>query len=90
MSEYSKTYEIRWSDLDANNHVNYSTYIDAAGDLRYRFFSEHGFTPERFAELGVGPTYITIHAEFFREVRRETVTITFALAGFSTGGGRGG
>ena len=89
MSEYSRTYEIRWSDLDANNHVNYSTYIDAAGDLRYRFFTEHGFPPERFAQLGVGPTYITVHAEFLREVRMgETVTITFALAGLSAGGGR--
>ena len=56
MNEYSRANEIRWSDLDANNHVNYSTYIDAAGDLRYRFFAEHGFPPERFAQLGVGPT----------------------------------
>jgi len=89
MSDYSKTYEIRWSDLDANNHVNYSTYIDAAGDLRYRFFTEHGFPPERFAELGVGPTYTTLQAEFLREVRMgETVTITFALAGLSSRGGR--
>ena len=48
MIEYSGTYEIRWSDLDANGHVNYAAYIDAAGDLRYRFFSEHGFPPERF------------------------------------------
>lgn len=89
MSEYSRTYEIRWSDLDANNHVNYATYIDAAGDLRYRFFTEHGFPPERFAAMGVGPTYITVHAEFLREVRMgETVTINFALAGLSAGGGR--
>ena len=34
MNEYSRTYETRWSDLDANGHVNYSAYIDAAGDLR--------------------------------------------------------
>ena len=89
MSEYSRTYEIRWSDLDANNHANYSTYIDAAGDLRYRFFTEHGFSPERFAQLGVAPTYTSIRAEFLREARiGETVTINFALAGLSTQGGR--
>ena len=89
MNEYSRTYEIRWSDLDANNHVNYSTYIDAAGDLRYRFFTEHGFPPARFAQLGIGPTYTTIHAEFLREVRMgETVTINFALTGLSAQGGR--
>ena len=89
MNEYSRTYEIRWSDLDANNHVNYSTYIDAAGDLRYRFFTEHGFPPGRFAQLGVGPTYTSIRADFFREVRMgETLSINFALAGLSAQGGR--
>lgn len=89
MNEYSRTYEIRWSDLDANNHVNYAAYIDAAGDLRYRFFTEHGFPPERFEQLGIGPTYTAIHAQLLREVRMgETVTITFALAGLSAQGGR--
>ncbi len=89
MSEYSKTYEIRWSDLDANNHVNYAAYIDAAADLRYRFFSEHGFSPARFAELGIAPTYTGLQAQFLREVRiGETMVIDFALSGLSLQGGR--
>jgi acyl-CoA thioester hydrolase len=89
MEQYSKTYEIRWSDLDANGHVNYAAYIDAAGDLRYRFFIANGFPPERFAELGIGPVYTTIHADFFREVRMgETVNITYALSGLSPSGAR--
>ena len=89
MSEYSGTYEIRFSDLDANNHVNYAAYINAAGDLRYRFFAEHGFPPERFEQLGMGPVYTDLHAQFMREVRMgETVTITFALSGFSANGAR--
>jgi acyl-CoA thioester hydrolase len=89
MDAYSGTYEIRWSDLDANGHVNYAAYIDAAGDLRYRFFTQHGFPPEKFAELGMGPIYTAIHAQFLREVRMgETVTVTYALAGLSAQGGR--
>lgn len=89
MNEYSSTYEIRWSDLDANGHVNYAVYIDTAGDLRYRFFIEHGFPPEKFKELGIGPIYTTIHAEFFREVRMgETVTITYVISGLSPSGAR--
>ena len=89
MNEYSKTYEIRWSDIDANGHVNYAAYIDAAGDLRYRFFSEHHFPPERFMQLGIGPVYTTLHADFFREVLiGETVTITYLLRGLSPSGGR--
>ena len=89
MNEYSKTYEISWSDLDANGHVNYAAYIDAAGDLRFRFFVEHGYPMEKFNELGIGPVYTTIHAEFFREVRMgETVTITYILSGLSPSGAR--
>lgn len=89
MTDYSRTYEIRWSDIDANGHVNYAAYIDAAGDLRYRFFTEHNFPPEKFLQLGIGPIYTAIHAQFFREVRMgETVTITYILSGLSPQGAR--
>ena len=89
MNEYSKTYEIRFSDIDANRHVNYTTYIDAAGDLRYRFFAEHGFPPERFEQLGISPVYTAITTQFLREVHMgETITITFAIAGLSPQGSR--
>ena len=89
MNEYSMNYEVRWSDLDANGHVNYSAYINAAGDLRFRFFSEHDFPPDKFEVLGIGPVYTAIHAWFLREVRMgETVTISFALSGLSPQGGR--
>jgi acyl-CoA thioester hydrolase len=89
LNEYSKTYEIRFSDIDANRHVNHAVYIDAAGDLRYRFFAEHGFPPERFHELGISPVYTAISTQFLREVRMgETVTITFALTGLSPQGSR--
>jgi len=69
--------------------VNYAAFIDAAGDLRYHFFTEHGFPPERFEQLGVGPVYTAINAQFLREVRMgESVTITFALTGLSPQGAR--
>ena len=89
MDEYSKSYEIRWSDLDANGHVNYAVYINAAGDVRYHFFWEHGFPPEKFEQIGMGPVYTAIHAEFLREVRLgETVTINYAVSGLSPQGAR--
>lgn len=89
MNQYSKTYEIRFSDIDANRHVNYAAYVDAAADLRYRFFAEHGFPPERFHELGISPVYTAITTQFLREVRMgETVTITFTITGLSPQGSR--
>ena len=89
MDEYSISYEISPSDIDSNGHVNYAVYIDAAGDLRYRFFAEHGFPPERFAGFGIGPIHTDIHAHFLREVRLgETITITYTLSGLSPAGTR--
>jgi acyl-CoA thioester hydrolase len=89
LNEYSKTYEIRFSDIDANRHVNHAVYVDAAGDLRYRFFAEHGFPPERFHELGISPVYTAITSQFLREVQMgETVTITFTITGLSPQGSR--
>jgi acyl-CoA thioester hydrolase len=87
MDSYSGTFEIRWSDLDANGHVNYAAYIDSAGNLRYRFFIEHGFPPERFAQLGIGPVYTALQARFLREVRMgETINITYSISGLSPSG----
>jgi acyl-CoA thioester hydrolase len=89
LHEFTRSYDVRWSDLDANAHVNYAAYIDAAGDLRYRFFAEHAFPPERFEQLGIGPVYPSIQARFLREVRMgESLRITFVLSGLSPSGAR--
>lgn len=42
MNAYSRTYQIRFSDIDANRHVNNAAYIDAAGDMRYDFLKANG------------------------------------------------
>jgi acyl-CoA thioester hydrolase len=87
MNPYSKTYQIRFSDIDANRHVNHAAYIDACGDMRYEFFSEHGFSPERFEQLGIGPVYTRLTTQFLREVLLgETITVTFLLTGLSPSG----
>ena len=89
MQAYSMTYEVRWTDIDANRHVRYSAYIDAAAELRYRFFTQHDLPPEAFDRLDVGPVYTSLTATFFREVRLgETLTITYLLTGLSPQGMR--
>ena len=87
MNTYFKTYRIRFSDIDANRHVNNAVYVDAVGEVRYQFFAENGFPPERFDQLGIGPVYTKITTQFLREVLLgETVTITFTLTGLSPQG----
>lgn len=87
MQAYALPYQVRWTDIDANRHVRYSAYIDAAAELRYRFFTEHNLPPEAFDNLGVGPVYTSLTANFYREVRLgETLTITYLLTGLSPQG----
>ncbi len=89
MDPYTLNYEVRWTDIDANRHVRYSAYIDAAAEMRYRFFTEHGLPPEAFDHLGAGPVYTSLTANFYREVFfGETLTITYQLSGLSASGVR--
>jgi acyl-CoA thioester hydrolase len=89
MDAYSMTYEVRWTDIDANKHVRYSAYIDAAAEQRYRFFTEHDLPPAAFDKLDMGPVYTTLTANFFREARLgETLTIKYLLTGLSPSGVR--
>jgi len=89
LDAYSGTYDIRWADLDANGHVHYSAFIDAAADLRYRFFAERGFPPEKFLKIGVGAIYGSVNARFLREVLvGEKISITYTLTGLSPKGTR--
>jgi acyl-CoA thioester hydrolase len=85
LEAYSIPYEVRWTDIDANRHVRYSAYVDAAAEMRFRFFTEHNLTAGAFDRLGVGPVYTSMMINFYREVLLgETLTITLQLAGLSS------
>ena len=89
MTTYARPYEVKASDLDANGHVHYSAYIDAAAELRYGFFAERGFSAEAIRQMGITPVYTLVVARFLREVRAgETLTITYLLEGLSASGAR--
>lgn len=89
MIPYSQPYRVRPADLDANGHVNYAAYFEAAASLRYGFFAEHGYSRASFSRSGQGPIYTALHAQFLREVLLgETLTITYLLTGLSPSGVR--
>jgi acyl-CoA thioester hydrolase len=80
-------YKVRWADIDLNRHVNYAAYIEAATELRYKYFADHNLLPETFEKLEIGPTYTSLTINFLREVLLgETITITLELAGMSEHG----
>lgn len=86
---YTHSYEVRWSDLDPNRHMRASVFSDYGAQTRFAFLAEHGFSPERFAELHFGPVVFREETRFFKEVRMgERITVSFEVTQMGRGGMR--
>ena len=75
--------QARWADMDPNSHMKNTAFLDYAADARMRFFQSHGFAPERFAQLQLGPIALKDTIEYRREIRLYesfTVTLTATMA----------
>ena len=86
-SAFSKTYGVKWADLDPNEHVRHSVYDEYADDTRVRWMEQIGYPPARFSESGFGPVIVRQQAHFYREVTiGDSITVTLRLASLSPSG----
>ncbi|HEX2536215.1 MAG TPA: acyl-CoA thioesterase [Chitinophagaceae bacterium] len=69
MNEFSRTMQIRWSDLDPNFHLRHSVYYDWGALTRIEFLNDYGLTAEVMAKLRIGPILFREEAVFRREIR---------------------
>jgi acyl-CoA thioester hydrolase len=69
MTNYSKTLEIRWSDLDPNFHVRHSIYYDFGAYVRMCFLIENGLTPTVLTQHHLGPILFREECVFKREIQ---------------------
>lgn len=80
MSQYIKSIEIRWSDLDPNFHLRHSVYYDWGAYCRMCFLVENGLTPERLQQEHTGPILFREECQFRKEVHfGDAITITMEL-----------
>ena len=87
--DFSRTYEVKWADLDPNGHVRHSVYDDYATDARIRLMEEGGYPPTKFSEEGFGPVILRQESRFYKEVTiGDTITVTIRLAGLSSDASR--
>jgi len=78
---FSKQFEMRWSDVDANMHVSHSRYYELGAHCRMSFLIENGFTTEMMKQLLIGPILFREECVFRRELNAgETVTVTMKLS----------
>ena len=71
MSNYTFPIQIRWSDIDANNHLRHSVYFDYAAAMRIKLLSDYGLTTLKLDEFRIGPILFREEALFKKEVRME-------------------
>jgi len=84
MPFYSRSYELRWSDADANGHIRHSVYSEIGAEVRIAWFADCGFPWKRFGEMGLGPVLLREELEYRREIELgEHVRIDLRAAGLS-------
>ena len=77
---FTKTYQIRWAELDANRHVANSSFADLLSETRMSFLREGGFTQQKFTEFGIGPVIFTEEFYYIKEIKaNENITISIEL-----------
>lgn len=86
---FSRTFHVRWGDMDFNAHMRNTSYLDTAVDVRLMYFAENGFPSSEFERLRLGPVVRRDELEYYREFHLlDPVTITLELAGISPDGSR--
>ncbi len=86
---FSRTFHVRWGDMDFNAHMRNTAYLDTAVDVRLMYFAENGFPSSEFERLRLGPVVRRDELEYYREFHLlDPVTITLELAGISPDGSR--
>lgn len=80
MTAYSKTFELRWGDVDANMHVMHSKYYELGAHCRLSFLFDHGITTELLKKELFGPILFREECIFKRELNAgEIVAVDFVL-----------
>lgn len=84
---YTKKFEIRWSDLDANRHLANSAFVNLMSHTRMGFLTENGFGQKELSYYNLGPIVFYEHIYYFKEIfAGEPVTVTLELSGLSEDG----
>jgi len=84
---YLKSFEVRWSDLDANRHLGNSSYVNFMSHTRMAYLYEMGFGHEILQAHDIGPVVFYEHVYYLREVLPGAeVRVSLEIKGMSEDG----
>lgn len=81
---YQQTFQVTWADIDANQHMRNTAYLDYAAQTRFMHLAGAGFTPEAFAKARIGPAILEETIRYRREMKfLDRFTVQHLAAGTS-------
>ena len=84
---YTKEFEIRWSDIDANRHMANSAYLNLMSHTRTAFLQDHGFSLMALSKAHLGPVVFYEHMYYFKEAfLGDKIDVSLEVAGLSEDG----
>lgn len=84
---YTKSFDIRWSDLDANRHLANASYLNFMSHTRMGFLMKCGFNQASMATHQLGPVVFYEHIHYFKEAfPGKPVRVSLELKGLSEDG----
>lgn len=84
---FTKQFEIRWNDLDANMHLANSSYVNFMSHTRMAFFEEFGFSLHEISKHDLAPIVFYEHIYYFKEAHiGDTITVSLEVMGLSEDG----
>ena len=84
---YTKEFEVRWSDLDANRHMANSAYQNFMSHTRMAFLIENDFGQHEMAQYNTGPVIFNENIFYFREILQgHPIKVTCEVTGMSEDG----
>jgi acyl-CoA thioester hydrolase len=89
MEPFEAAFQVQWADLDANNHLRNTGFLDYAAQTRMLFFESEDFPPSAFAEHAIGPVVLEDQVTYRRELRLlQPFRVQIACAGQSETGSK--
>lgn len=87
LKAFEMSFEVRWSDLDANVHVRHSAFADYCATTRLQCLAKNGFGMKDFGTHHVGPVLFKETLTYLKEIPPDvTVTVNMKMAGASSDG----
>lgn len=84
---FLKSFEVRWSDLDANSHLANSAYMNMMSHTRMAFLQEIGLGLHEMKKAKLGPVVFHEHIHYFKEILAGTpLQVSLLLKGLSEDG----